>query len=596
MAAGGRELIVRGHGLPMNAFPPTRLVSTGVYRWVGDPIYIGFSFAVAGVAVAKGSNAGLWVVTPVVCLAAAALVVGYERPDLLRRFGPMAAAPRRLSLPRAGIQPPTVANRAAVFVWILGSWLLTWLAVQALGPSDDAFGTALPFERTWPVWQWTEVLYVTAYVFVPLTVIVLRTGDALRRFAMSGALATVVVGLCWLTIPVVAQNRPFQPDGVWGLLLAFEQHHSTGVATFPAFHVLWAMLAAAAWDADGRNLARTWPGAIGWTRAALVTVSTLTTGMHTIIDVLAAVLAYFPLRDPSATWRRIRAATERIANSWRDWRIGPIRLINHAIYAALAGAVGFLIAASAIHREQRLAAVWISLCSLAGAGIWAQIVEGSPRLLRPFGWYGGVIGAVVGMSIAASLGTPIVPLLGAFALAAPWIQLIGRVRCLVQGCCHGGPASDGVGIRYRQRRSRVAQIADLSNTPIHATPLYSMAANLVIGMLILRLRMLHVRDVLIIGVYLILSGIARFAEEGYRAEPQTPVICGLHSYQWLAIGSMLVGIWWTTLSMPTVAVGFGPIEQRVAATGLAIGLLAGCAMGVDVPRSNRRFSRLARAD
>ena len=29
---------------------------------------------------------------------------------------------------------------------------------------------------------------------------------------------------------------------------------------------------------------------------------------------------------------------------------------------------------------------------LVGAGVWAQLVEGSPALLRPFGYYGGVVG------------------------------------------------------------------------------------------------------------------------------------------------------------------------------------------------------------
>ena len=83
--------------------------------------------------------------------------------------------------------------------------------------------------------------------------------------------------------------------------------------------------------------------------------------------------------------------------------------------------------------------------------------------------------------------------------------------------------------------------------PLHPTPLYSIAGNVVIGLVLMRLRVLGAADVLIIGLYLILSGIARFVEESYRAEPQTRVVAGLHLYQWLAIGQTLAGIVTTTL-------------------------------------------------
>jgi hypothetical protein len=50
--------------------------------------------------------------------------------------------------------------------------------------------------------------------------------------------ATLIVTVCWWTIPVVAENRPFEASHALGRFLAFEQGHSIGVAAFPAFHVL----------------------------------------------------------------------------------------------------------------------------------------------------------------------------------------------------------------------------------------------------------------------------------------------------------------------------------------------------------------------
>jgi protein-S-isoprenylcysteine O-methyltransferase Ste14 len=596
VAAGAYQLTVHGRGLPMNPFPPSLLVRTGIYRWLRNPMYIGFVLVCTGVAIATGSAAGLWLVTPTVALGAAALVYGFERHDLVRRFGPAVLVPPLLSLPRGNGNAPSAAERVAVFLWVFVPWLGTYYAVQALGRPVDAFGTQLSFERGLPILQWTELLYASAYLFIPLTALLIRTRHTLRRFAIQSALATVVVALLWLVIPVVAVNRGFEPSGMWGRLLAWEQTHSRGVAAFPAFHVLWTLLAADGWTANARATGRRGWKWIGWTWAALITASCITTGMHTMMDVVAAIALYPPLSRYEATWTLVRSLTERLANSWREWRLGPVRVINHATFAAAAAVVGILVAGAAGGPTQRAAVVWTGLCILIGSAVWAQLLEGSSRLLRPFGWYGGILGGVFGAVTARLAGVPVLPLLAAFAVAAPWIQILGRLRCLVQGCCHGGPAPEGIGIRYRHRRSRVTQLADLAGVPIHATPLYSIAANVVIGLLLLRLRLIGAPDALLVGGYLILAGCARFVEESFRAEPQTPIVARLHSYQWIATVSVIAGIVCTALPSASPPQAFQPPTLPLVLAALVLGMVTGAAMGVDVPRSNRRFSRLASAD
>ena len=596
LIAGGYELMTRGGGLPMNAFPPPRFVRSGIYRWIRNPMYVGFGLVATGVSIAVGSAAGLWLVTPVTCLAAAALVYGYERHDLLRRFGADALTPPLLSLPRGDAEAPAVVHRLAVFVWVLIPWLAAYSAVQALGRPPDAFETALPFERNWAVVQWTEVVYASAYLFVPVTVLVIRTRRALRHFAVEGLIATVVVTLVWLTIPVVAANRPFEPTTLPGRVLAYELSHSNGVAAFPAFHVLWAFIAAEGWSANAGHSGRSsWRWA-GWTWALLITVSSLTTGMHTVLEVAGAALVYLAVRHYDRVWSQVRALTERVANSWKEWRVGPVRVINHGAWAAAAGGVGTLIAGSAAGPDRVGSVIWVAMCALAGAGMWAQLLEGSSKLLRPFGWYGGILGGIVGALTARMAGVPIVPLLAAFAVAAPWIQILGRVRCLVQGCCHGGPAPASAGICYRHPRSRVTQLAHLAGTPIYPTPLYSIAADVVMGVILVRLRTLGASHTLVIGTFLMFGGIARFVEESYRGEPQTPTIAGLHSYQWLAIASLVAGIVCTTLTPVPGPAGFMVPDARLVWAAIAVAVAGGFAMGVDFPASNRRFSRLASAD
>ena len=592
MAAGGLGLVVIGRGLPMNAFPPPRLVQSGIFRWFANPMYLGFVLVSAGVSIAVGSAAGLWLVTPVTALAVTALVLGYERHDLGRRFGPAGLTEVGLSLPPDEDRPPTPRDRIAVIVRVLIPWLIIYAAVQQLGRAPDAFGTSTTWERGWPVVQWTEAIYASTYLFVPLTVLIETTQRRLRAFAVEGAIGTALVAFCWLVIPVVATNRPFEPAGIWGRLLAYEQGHSNGVAAFPAFHVLWALIAGASWASADRPVRR----AAGIVWAVAIIVSCLTTSMHSLAEVAAAIVIYPPIRYYRQTWRLIRQATESLANSWREWRIGPVRIINHGVYAALAAGAGLLIAGSAAGPGSFNAVIGVGIGVLIGAGTWAQWLEGSSRLLRPFGWYGGVLGGVMGATAAWVLGTPLVPLLAAYAIAAPWIQSLGRLRCLVQGCCHGGPAPEPIGIRYRHRRSRVTQLAGLADVPIHPTPLYSIAGNIVIGILVFRLRILGGNDSLILGVYLILGGLARFVEESYRAEPQTRMIGGLHIYQWMAMASVAAGIGCTTARSAATVPPFSQPDARLVAAAVVMAILTGFAMGVDFPGSNRRFSRLAAAD
>jgi hypothetical protein len=293
----------------------------------------------------------------------------------------------------------------------------------------------------------------------------------------------------------------------------------------------------------------------------------------------------------------MRRAAEGVANSWREWRIGKLRLINHGFYAALAGGGGIAIsgALGGDGRELLGQLVLVYLCGLLGAGLWAQQLEGSPKLSRPFGYYGSVIGGIGACVVVGVFSGDTMSLLALVAMAAPWIQGVGRLRCLVQGCCHGREAPEAVGIRYWQPRSRVCALADLRGLPLHPTPLYSFLANVVIGVLLLRLWSLGVALSLITGVYLMLNGLARFVEESYRGEPQTPIISGLRVYQWMAVLSFLAGMAFTMLPSPAVP-GFSiSPDPLVLIVAVLYGLLAGFAMGVDFPGSAKRFARLAEA-
>jgi prolipoprotein diacylglyceryltransferase len=424
-------------------------------------------------------------------------------------------------------------------------------------------------------------------VFILLVPLLPLTSRQLRTFAVNGLAATAIVIPCFLIVPLIAPPRPFIPTGMWGQLLEFERAYDSPAAAFPSFHVVWSIVAAFTYTQvfPKRKIAwRLWCLAIG--------VSCFTTGMHTLADIIGGFGAGYCVLHIRSIWERMRQATELLANSWKEWRIGPVRVINHGGYVALGSFVGLCIAGSIVGSASTVWMLIVAFSSLIGAGVWAQVVEGSPSLLRPFGYYGGVLGAIMGCIIAYIAGADLWLFFASFAIAAPWIQAAGRLRCLVQGCCHGRESSVVVGIRYTHPRSRVCRLSHLTNVPVHPTPLYSILWNIVTGIVLMRIYLMGAPLPLITGLYLILNGVGRFVEESYRGEPQTASFGKLRLYQWLAVGSVTAGIIFTTVEHPVVPSAI-ECNADIILASLFFGIVVWCAMGVDFPQSTRRFSRLA---
>jgi prolipoprotein diacylglyceryltransferase len=391
----------------------------------------------------------------------------------------------------------------------------------------------------------------------------------------------------YLLVPLASPPRPFAAHGVLGAVLDQERVWDSPACSFPSFHVIWAFIAADAWASRMPRRRLLWR-----LLACLVAVSCVTTGMHAIIDVAGGLVAFGLVARHDVVWRVLRDAAERVANSWREVRLGPVRLINHGGWAAL-GTFGGVAAIGALIGPANIAAILIAAtASLLGAALWAQMVEGSPSLSRPYGFYGGVLGVVVGSLAAPLVGTPVWPLLAACTIVGPWVQACGRLRCLVQGCCHGRETSPTVGIRYDHPRSRVVRLANLADVPIHPTPLYSILWNVVTALVVVRLWSLHARWHLIGGVYLILNGLGRFVEEAFRGEPQTPTVARLRLYQWTAVASVVAGALVTALGKSAQAPVLQPnLASLIAAAAFAV--VTWAALGLDFPESGARSSRLA---
>lgn len=543
VAWGMAALWRRGGGLPMNAFPPRRFVRAGPYRVLAHPIYVGAVLAWAGGAVAAGSASALWLVTPALALGCAALVLGYERDDLAARHG----AEARAGLPLADDAPrrPAGAERLGTAVRALAPWGIAAVGLGAI------HGEAMLGRELTPA----PALAATGVLAVAAGPLAARTARELRRLERAAACAAaggLLAGLAW---PGGAPSQAVAAAALGAAVLA---------GRWPRLR-----LAFAAW-------------------AAAVAVAAGAAG--SAVNAAAGVALGLGALRADALWEVLRRAAEGVANSWREWRLGPVRVINHGLWAGLATAAGISIVVGLVGSAFAAPALLVWAGALVGAALWAQVLEGASGLSRPFGFYGGLLGGALAIPVAGALWGDPWRLAAAYAVAIPAVQALGRLRCLVQGCCHGRPAPGWLGIRYGHPRSRVVR-AQLGGVPLHPTPLYSVLWCGAWLALLARLWSLGVPLPAVVGASLLLSGVGRFVEEAYRGEPQTPVVLGLRCYQWLAAACAVAGAALTCV--PGAPSGWPAAAASAPWHALLAGVVSAAALGVDAPEGRRRFSRLA---
>lgn len=563
---GMLALMVYGKGLPMNAYPPPELVQKGPYRLLRHPIYWGFGLLMTGYFVLVGSASGLWLVTPLTILSMIALVRGYEEIDLRRRF-PDAKRTTVLDLPANAAGAPGIPERLASFFWVAASWLSGNFLVDFLvGDVPPLAGGPYLFH------PFVEDPLVTlpAFLLVLLTPFLLGRKDLLRQWALSSLMAVFLNVFFALAFPSLCAQ--YLPAGGSALLAA------------PVFLIL--IPAKAVWQQS-----RSW-GPVFAVLAILLSIVQLANSRSAELHLAGSVLIFSVSTHYWRVWEFLKDTSEQIANSWKEWVFNKVRVINHGFYVGFGAFLGIWLAGSLAGKGYGWALLAFSVTVIVFSALWAQFIEGSEKLKRPYGYYGALVGIPFASLIVWAMGYDIWLIIGITSVLMPWVQAIGRLRCLVNGCCHGSQVDDPhIGIRYTHPRSRVCGISGLKGELLHPTPLYSILWLFFAGFVLLALWFDHAPPSFIFGLYLILTGIGRFVEEAYRGEVQTPILRGLRLYQWTAILSVVAGMGMTLVpsAMPALSPGFNWGALWAAALG---GLFTTFAMGIDFPYSNTRFSRL----
>jgi prolipoprotein diacylglyceryltransferase len=148
-----------------------------------------------------------------------------------------------------------------------------------------------------------------------------------------------------------------------------------------------------------------------------------------------------------------------------------------------------------------------------------------------------VLGALIFGLVAGELGKPLVgyprPPNDRFAAVLPFSFAIGRMGCLLNGCCRGLPWDGWCAITYSD------------GVPRHPAAGYEMVFLLGVGVTFMGMVRRGVLRGRLFSLYLVLYGVFRFASEYWR---ETPRIFGAVSgYQVLALVCVAVGgvmLWW----------------------------------------------------
>jgi protein-S-isoprenylcysteine O-methyltransferase Ste14 len=522
---GMADIFVYGRGLPMNAYPPEKYVTKGVYALFAHPIYIGAVFLAAGNAFIHSSSSGLYIVTPLIALMLTALVIGYEQQAIQQRLGSAMHKHHPLfSLPAYGLQQPTWVKKLAMLTWVFVPWLVIGYLMDYTRCGMTPNGVFLNLFNALQLTNPLDLLWLLPYVYIFIRILFVHTETQLRQTVISGTITTGLSLYLYLVLPPLGAS--------------------------------------------------------------------ITTSLgFLVISIVTTLLAM----NYSFIWSILRHLAEIIANSRRDYLFanGRFRIINHSIYAGLGAAVGVGIVAHLIGNN--LAVLLLLLCSVIGAAVFAQVWWGSRSLLRPFGYWGAVLGGMIGAGLVHfAFDIPLAALVLAGVLCAPLVQAIGRLRCLTQGCCHGIPTDEHLGIRVWQPQSRVCTLSGLKDVPLHITQLYSILFNLLLAPLLWAMWSTKtIPASIIIGMYLVLTAIERFAEDAYRGETQTKTIHGLKESQWVAIVGLLAGLIITMIPSGVPASATGEINLAFGWTIIIGGFISALAMGMDFPQSTRRFSRLS---
>jgi phosphatidylglycerol:prolipoprotein diacylglycerol transferase len=233
--------------------------------------------------------------------------------------------------------------------------------------------------------------------------------------------------------------------------------------------------------------------------------------------------------------------------------IGSFYLPTYGVLVALAFLVGLSVTVK-LARKSGLdpekvtnLAVYVALAGLIGAKLlmiafdWPDIQIFSLSTLQAAGVFQGglVLAIVTAFFYIRHNKLPLLPVCDAFAPGVAIGHAIGRLGCFAAGCCWGKECHLPWAVTFKNQEANGLTGVPL-NVPLHPAQLYESATEaLLFAFLYWRYGRAHAPGQ-IIGLYLLISSVARFLIEFERFHEQATAY-GLSITQWIAIALAIVG-------------------------------------------------------
>ncbi len=180
---------------------------------------------------------------------------------------------------------------------------------------------------------------------------------------------------------------------------------------------------------------------------------------------------------------------------------------------------------------------------LLGSGLldaavhWRLVLSGDYRPGLVF--YGGVLGAAPAVLLFAHrFRLDLRGLADLGAVALPAAHAVGRLGCLLGGCCFGAPAGTWPGIIYSDPRAPATTLS-LGQVPLHPVPVYEALGLALIATLMAALLLGERLRGRLFLLYLASYALLRFGTELLRADRERGAAGPLSTSQWIAVAALL---------------------------------------------------------
>jgi len=235
------------------------------------------------------------------------------------------------------------------------------------------------------------------------------------------------------------------------------------------------------------------------------------------------------------------------------FHLGGFAVHGYGVCYALATAVGILWARRLASRDGIGTDAWWDIClglivgMILGARLEyvrthvADFASDPARVLalRDGGlvFYGGLIGGVAGMALVARWrGLSLLAVLDAFAVSTPLAHAIGRVGCVLAGCCWGRPTDLPWALRYPASHAS-------HGVPVHPVQLYEAAFNVALSVALARVHARRAFRGQALAIYLIVYAAFRAVNESFRGDAIRGVaFAGLSNAQATSLGLVIAGL------------------------------------------------------